>query len=731
MQRTWRIAGVFGLSVAASLILPVLTGILSEDVAPIVQRFSWVGWTVTLGLGVALAVVEVREHLRRPRPPTPEQADAAIVALATAARQQWASELAIRNARNVRPLAVAWSSTTPASRTVGAHPSAVLNDTSIEGSVSYLRIDGDAADFSRLWQRLPRRQLVIMGEPGSGKTTAVLQCTLNLLSAPAAAPGRPLSPVPVLLTMGSWDPQTRKPLNWMIERIGVEYPFLRDTSEYGADVIAHLLAQDRILPVLDGLDEMPAAWRANAFIALDGMLNGGSYLILTCRRNEYVDTVAAAGRVLAAAAVVELLPAVPETVAAFLAAGSPANDERWQDFTQRVASTPGHVTTALSRPLMAGLARTVYTDRRSSPTELFDTGRFPNRAAVDRHLLGALIPAVYAEPGSRYSPAQAQRWLSFLARHLRRSQTYDFRWWELYRAPSFLKLWLLLFVTVSALTLTVLFVTAAVLPTAFWGSDTGNSAPVGVGAALCCVLVPVLVITLLSVAVTDGIGPVPHPSSGIRSLARQLLTGAGWGFLIAVLAAPAVRFVFAGPASPDIRTLVLLLAGGAAIMATITIPGGLAVGLIRWLRTPEQAGGLTSVASSVKSGQRAGIASAIVIFVICGPIPFMLAALALVLGTEGTASSPSQSPILEATFVLFVGASLGVSGGLFFTPMTIGVSRWFRFRLVALHYALWGQLPWRLLRFLDDAHGRGVLRQVGPVYQFRHADLQDHLAGPA
>jgi len=37
-------------------------------------------------------------------------------------------------------------------------------------------------------------------------------------------------------------------------------------------------------------------------------------------------------------------------------------------------------------------------------------------------------------------------------------------------------------------------------------------------------------------------------------------------------------------------------------------------------------------------------------------------------------------------------------------------------------------LPLQLLRFLDDAHQRGVLRRTGPVYQFRHAILQRTLA---
>ena len=36
--------------------------------------------------------------------------------------------------------------------------------------------------------------------------------------------------------------------------------------------------------------------------------------------------------------------------------------------------------------------------------------------------------------------------------------------------------------------------------------------------------------------------------------------------------------------------------------------------------------------------------------------------------------------------------------------------------------------PVRLMRFLEDARSRGVLRTVGPVYQFRHARLQDRLA---
>jgi hypothetical protein len=45
-----------------------------------------------------------------------------------------------------------------------------------------------------------------------------------------------------------------------------------------------------------------------------------------------------------------------------------------------------------------------------------------------------------------------------------------------------------------------------------------------------------------------------------------------------------------------------------------------------------------------------------------------------------------------------------------------------------LWLALTGRLPLRLITFLEDAHRRGVLRQSGAVYQFRHARLAERLS---
>ncbi|WP_436954287.1 hypothetical protein [Streptomyces sp. SudanB182_2057] len=55
---------------------------------------------------------------------------------------------------------------------------------------------------------------------------------------------------------------------------------------------------------------------------------------------------------------------------------------------------------------------------------------------------------------------------------------------------------------------------------------------------------------------------------------------------------------------------------------------------------------------------------------------------------------------------------------------------WPHLVIARIYLTLRCHLPRDLMTFLRDAHEhRGVLRQVGPVYQFRHLDLQRHLAG--
>lgn len=71
--------------------------------------------------------------------------------------------------------------------------------------------------------------------------------------------------------------------------------------------------------------------------------------------------------------------------------------------------------------------------------------------------------------------------------------------------------------------------------------------------------------------------------------------------------------------------------------------------------------------------------------------------------------------------VLLVSVALGL--------ITATLSTWARFHVARIWLSARGKIPWRIMQFLDDAHARGVLRQAGPVCQFRHVRLQEQLSG--
>src|SRR5206468_906346 len=50
--------------------------------------------------------------------------------------------------------------------------------------------------------------------------------------------------------------------------------------------------------------------------------------------------------------------------------------------------------------------------------------------------------------------------------------------------------------------------------------------------------------------------------------------------------------------------------------------------------------------------------------------------------------------------------------------------------LVGVNRGLRGAGPWRVMHLVDEARVRGILRAVGPMYEFRHAALQDYLRAP-
>ena len=94
------------------------------------------------------------------------------------------------------------------------------------------------------------QQLLILGSPGSGKTTTLLMLTESLLARAAADPTHP---TPVVFNLSSW--QSGQPLaDWLVEELNQRYQMPKKVS-------MGWIEHDELIPLLDGLDEVDEARR--------------------------------------------------------------------------------------------------------------------------------------------------------------------------------------------------------------------------------------------------------------------------------------------------------------------------------------------------------------------------------------------------------------------------------------------------------------------------------------
>jgi hypothetical protein len=527
---------------------------------------------------------------------------------------------------------------------------------------------GELFDIVRLYRAIPSGRLVVLGEPGAGKSVLAVVFALELLESRDDA-----DPVPVVFSLDSWD-STRIPISdWLARQLVLNYPGLGSAGPAGETAAASLIERRYLLPILDGLDALPLELRQHAIQRIN---NSRLPFLLTSRDDAYVAAMTE-GVTPTQATVVELLPLTAAAVAGYLA-GTTAADT-WDEVLAGLRSDPGGpLATALRTPLMANLFRVAYGEGPSAPSELLDPVRFADRTAIERHLLDAAIPAVLSAPSRpsdrpRWSTARMLRWLGFLARQLEQEGTRDIAWWRLDHAvPS------PVFIAIGSVIAAVGGFAAGL---AFDTAARGWVAPT-VGSAAGLVLVSTFAWTSRS---------TPSP----RTMEIQLRRIRG-------------RVV-----------LWLGLGGGAGLVGGYLLEGADSGGVAAWLAAGTAAGLVGALRETV--GGPMDLHRAV------GPVQVLM---------QDRANTLMHATITGLTAVLVV----AVAGGLARTPVATAVfaltcalasassTAYYRYLVSYGWLAVRGLLPWSFLRLLEEAHGRGVLRVVGAVYQFRHALLQTGLA---
>ncbi|MFH8776170.1 NACHT domain-containing protein [Streptomyces sp. NPDC017958] len=643
--------------------------------------------------------------------------------LAQAVRQQWEAEARLRRLNDPFPLPVAWEaadadlveSWTQLKELAEDWPGQSPEADSAR-AVSPRGLAGEGGKLAEVFEHVPTRRLVVLGEPGAGKTMLLIRLLLALLE------HRPSGgPVPVLFPLASWDPARQDLYTWMADELAQDHPALRalipaNPPQAGTCTQARaLLAHRLVLPILDGLDELPERLRARALHAINQVLPARQPLVLSSRTTEYrsaLTTPEGATVLLNGAAGIRLLPLDPAKAAAYLerdAGGSATKAaNRWTRVTAALATdTP--VAQALSTPLGLFLARTIYNPRPdehlsdlpdlSDPDELLDQTRFPTRQDIDTHLFTAFIPATYRPHPDRPTPwnaQHAQRTLAFLARHLEHSihGTPNLAWWQLPRALPQQALAAGLTVGLMAgLPASLLAWLQAGLPSGLEGG--------GVIGFTCAV-----VAVVIAWSVRDR-----NPSSGIRWSWRGkswLTVGLPFGLVFGLIAVVTVEPATGWGHGVVAGLLVGLLFAHMGGVRSVHPDLDKAVGPGTVLRRDRRTFWVITMAVGTLGAIADGMATA---YGVAGPIGM---------------SVWSREGFLFLLTAALDGFVLGLPLG-----FMLGLARsvWMRFLVARTALAAAGRVPWRFMSFLADAHEqRGVLRQAGAVYQFRHLDLQRHLA---
>jgi MFS family permease len=418
--------------------------------------------------------------------------------------------------------------------------------------------------------------------------------------------------------------------------------------------------------------------------------------VLACRTAEF--TQANAGSVLQQSVVIELLPLKPGEVAGILCDYGAADTGGPQAaLVANLADEPtGPVAEALSTPFMVSLAR----DTRAPLADMLPGAGAPDPVdEIRRHLLGRFADNAFRRDDGGTSD-QTRRHLQFLARNA--DEAGRIAWWQLHRpVPR-----AVFFAAAVGIAGTVCSGLAAIFFTLFARPLLGFliGLTLGILGALVVEFVPQDDPRRSRPRLRSVRAPAPNEmarvvgfgvtgSVALATMAWFLYTPAGYaviGGILSGLTFAVARYV-SQPNDPlkVVTPLSMLRADRMAV-------------LIAWL-TGAIAGALTGFYFGIafRGGHRPGYDTLAI-----------LRQPTLILGLLGAAGGCALSA-----------AGLGL--------MATGSSSWGRFAWTRLWLAARRAIPLRLMRFLEDACDRGVLRRVNGYYEFRHRSLQRYLAEPS
>jgi hypothetical protein len=509
--------------------------------------------------------------------------------------------------------------------------------------------------------------------------------------------------------------------DWLERQLRDHYPFLRKLTIDGADAAHVLLVDGRILPILDGFDELPATSRADL---LDQLNAKPGPLVITSRLEEYADAISRRSTVLADAAGFRLNDLRLTEVGAYLRRGArplPGGKGKtvWDpvlDFLDSSTEPAAiRLATVLANPLMASLARTVYRHGPANdPADLLkpQPGETePTVAAIQNRLLDGYVPALFSSTAgssrrSRYLRRNASRaveWLRYLAVRMTPAHP-EVAWWELETIVPWGRRMLS-----GGLLSGLIFGAAGGFILGQFGTDFGRwGAAVGGFFGFACGILA---------GHPKGAG-VPPASAEFRPftprlsrLIKRWLVDTAIGFLSGGAGAMVIIFLNSDPPVSDETMLSWL---------RWLLPFSLLMGLLSAGQELRERFESSADLDTIPNPPRSLMINRAVTLTEAGIFAVVTGLTTAFIFTYATALQTTAGSILVCG---------GAAAAAYFTLFALLANSWGRYILfVRVPMTFSRKLPWQLMRFLTTAHDVGVLRQAGATYQFRHDLLRERLA---
>jgi len=359
--------------------------VASGDLQTADQRASVISAICVLIAGIASALALRR---RSNEQTDPDQLELAARALRNAVVNQWRREAVTRNMLRDPLAVITW-------RRIGA----VVPEPLATG-------DTYSARAYAAFCASPDERLIVVGPAGYGKSTFAILTLLKIASLRQ-------DEVPVLLNASSWDSRTVPFVLWLERQIAETYPFLRSPT-YGPLAIETLIESNRLIVIVDGLDESPARVVSTIVGELLDAANYGLKLIVTFRSAANFDRLQ---NVLSDVdwrkSVIVLLSIEPSDAVDYLqstASGSVsiADADRWRQIIDISRNHAVDGSRVLRKPFYLSLCRSQFVLKQRL-AELIHLLRNFSSLEIQEQLVNDFVRSRLARPRSRRGRRSATR----------------------------------------------------------------------------------------------------------------------------------------------------------------------------------------------------------------------------------------------------------------------------------------------------------------------------------